>query len=55
MKFELEKALHEIIRDLPEAEKINRNFKRGTITTAEAFREIWEAIQAETDKARGNE
>lgn len=46
-KFRLEKVLHELIRDLPEVEKINAAFDGGMITNAEAFVAIAEAITRE--------
>lgn len=51
MKFELEKVLHEIIRDLPEAAKIERRYKNGFCTSFDAFQEIADAIRAEKEKA----
>ena len=37
-KFEIEKKLHEIIRDLPAGHRINHNFERGIITLDEALK-----------------
>lgn len=36
-KYRIEKVLHEILRDLPEARKISDAFENGTITDAEAL------------------
>jgi len=52
-KYRLEKVIHELIRDLPEVEKINTNYERGYICIDEAFYLIDRAIRAERNK--GNE
>ena len=51
MRFELEKVLHEIIRDLPEAARIERLFKAGTVSNADAFQMITDLIKIERAKA----
>lgn len=51
MKFELEKVLHEIIRDLPEAAKVNESFRRGFSTNMNAFQRIADIIREEQEKA----
>ena len=51
MKFELEKVLHEIMRDVPEAAAIDRKFKNGFLTNDDAFQTIAEIIRAEKEKA----
>ena len=38
-KFELEKVLHEFIRDLPELQKLEVTFSRGYLTGSEAIHE----------------
>ena len=45
MKYELEKRLHEIIRDLPEAMLAEVAITKGIITTEEALKTIVEAMQ----------
>ena len=52
-KYRLEKVLHELIRDLPEVEKINTSFERGYICIDECFYLIDKAIREERNK--GNE
>ena len=47
MKFRIEKILHEVIRDLPEAATINSRLDRGYITTAEALEELARIIRKE--------
>ena len=39
-KYEIEKVLHEIIRDLPEAATTAKAYKRGVITFDEALLSI---------------
>ena len=51
MKFKTEKMLHEIIKDLPEAAKIERLLERGYITIEEALQSISEAIKAEKERS----
>lgn len=46
-KYRSEKMLHEVIRDLPEAQHIDRMLVRGYITVEEALRGIADAIAAE--------
>ena len=46
-KFQIEKFLHEIIRDLPDAYRINRNYERGFITADECLEEIIDAYRNE--------
>lgn len=46
-KFQIEKFLHEIIRDLPDAYRINRKYERGFITADECMSAIIEAYRAE--------
>lgn len=47
VKFATEKRLHEIIRDLPEAAKVNKALERGVITLDEALSQIALIIKAE--------
>ena len=47
MKFKTEKALHEIIRDLPTARVVSDSYDRGLITIEEALSQIALAIQLE--------
>lgn len=46
-KYRSEKVLHEVIRDLPEAQHIDRMLVRGCITVEEALRGIADAIAEE--------
>lgn len=47
MKYEIEKALHEIIRDIPAAETADRLYKAGMITIEDALSQIALAIRLE--------
>lgn len=44
-KFEIEKVLHELIRDLPDAQKAEKYFHRGLITVDETLRMIANAYR----------
>jgi len=46
-KFGIEKTLHEIIRDIPDAYRANRNYERGFITFEECMKTITDAYNAE--------
>ena len=46
-KYEIEKVLHEIIRDLPEAATTAKAYKRGVITFDEALYDIARAYRKE--------
>lgn len=50
MKYRIEKVLHEIIRDLPEVQKISTGYDRGILTLDSALAEIAAIIRAERDK-----
>jgi len=47
MKYNIEKALHEIIRDLPEVAKIERLFTAGYLTNVDALKAIAAAVEEE--------
>ena len=49
-KFRAEKILHEVIRDLPEAQKIEKALERGIITPLAALRCIVGAWEEELEK-----
>lgn len=49
-KYKVEKILHELIRDIPEIEKANRNFERGFLTLDDFFAEVVRAYRAEMEK-----
>jgi len=49
-KFDIEKVLHEIIRDLPAAEKASRLFDNGYITFDDALRTIADIYREEMRK-----
>ena len=51
MKFKTEKALHEVIRDLPDAMKIEEACEAGQITPFEALKAIVNAWDAEIERA----
>lgn len=53
-KFVVEKRIHEIIRDLPEATKVNEALKRGLITLDDALLCIAKIIKSEKEKANEN-
>ena len=46
-KYEIEKVLHEIIRDLPEAATTAKAYERGVITFDEALCDIARAYRKE--------
>lgn len=48
--YEIEKVLHEIIRDLPDARKAADGFKRGLYTFDDALRAIAAAYRIEKEK-----
>ena len=50
MKYEIEKRLHEIIRDLPDCQRIESSLKRGLITTAEALEAVAKVVREEVSK-----
>ena len=50
MKYEIEKRLHEIIRDLPDCQRIENHLKRGRITTAEALEAVAQIVREEVSK-----
>ena len=47
MKYQTEKALHEIIRDIPAAETAERLYKAGMITIEDALSQIALAVRLE--------
>ena len=47
----LEKVLHEIIRDIPEAEEVTRLFDNGMITFDEALNSIAFAYREEKERS----
>lgn len=51
-KYRMEKMLHEIIRDLPEAAKVDRCLDRGYITIEDALTIVSRIIRAEKEAAR---
>lgn len=55
MKYSIEKTLHEIIRDLPEAQKISTGYERGLLAIDSALAEIAAVIRAERNKERDTE
>ena len=50
MKYSIEKALHEVIRDLPAAQRTERLLDRGYITLEEALENIAQTIREERSK-----
>ena len=48
-KFTTEKRLHEVIRDLPEAAKIDRMLERGYLTLEDALLSIATEIKKERE------
>lgn len=48
-KFELEKALHEAIHNLPTGENVNRNYSKGIITFDEALKMLASAYKREME------
>ena len=52
VKYKSEKMLHEVIRDLPRAAKLEAYLDRGMITIEEALSGIAEAIREEKQRAR---
>lgn len=53
-KFQIEKFLHEIIRDLPDAYRINRNYERGFIAADECLEAIIDAYRNERSASQKN-
>ena len=51
-KFSIEKTLHEIIRDLPSAERVERGYHIGILTFDEALMMIADAYRKERSKAK---
>ena len=49
-KYKVEKILHELIRDLPEAAKANDRFEKGFLTLDDFFAEVVRAYRAEMEK-----
>lgn len=54
MKFKTEKALHEIIRDLPTARQASDAYDRGMITIEDALSQIALAIRLERIRLEEN-
>ena len=50
-KYNLEKVLHEIIRDIPGAAKVEQYFSKGIITIEEALYQISIIIREEKEKS----
>lgn len=50
-KFEIEKALHEVIRDLPDAARYAEMFRRGQAPLQDCLSAIAATIRAEKAKA----
>ena len=48
-KFEIEKVLHEIIRDFPKAQEIERKYTQGYITADSALTEIARIFRTEIE------
>lgn len=48
-KYEIEKVIHRIIRDIPEAAKANRAYERGLCPTEELLTIIAEEIRKERE------
>lgn len=48
-KFEIEKMLHEVIRDLPACGTVNRNYSKGIITFDEALKMLAAAYKRERE------
>lgn len=51
-KFEIEKVLHELIRDLPDAMKAEKYYNRGLITADETLRWIANAYRIDYDSKK---
>lgn len=49
-KYNLEKVLHEIIRDIPGAAKVEQKFNRGFMTFDDALKEIAFLYREEKEK-----
>lgn len=49
-KYNLEKVLHEIIRDIPGAAKVEQKFNRGFMTFDDALKEIASLYRDEKEK-----
>lgn len=49
-KYRIEKMIHELIRDIPEIAKVNREWERGYITTDELLHDIANIYRDEIDK-----
>lgn len=54
-KYRMEKMLHEIIRDLPEAAKVESCLDRGYITIEDALTVVARIIRAEKEADRQRE
>lgn len=50
-KYRIEKILHELIRDVPEIEKANKQFEKGFLTLDDFFGEVVRIYRAEMEKA----
>jgi hypothetical protein len=46
-KYQIEKVLHELIRDLPQVRKISQSYERGLLPDYEALAEIAEVLKQE--------
>lgn len=49
-KYQIEKVLHEVIRDMPEARKIESMLERGIITPLSALKEIVQVWDSEIER-----
>ena len=50
MKYDIEKVIHRIIRDIPEVTKANRAYERGLCTPEELLIIIAEGIRTGKEK-----
>ena len=48
-KYQIEKILHELIRDLPDARKAANNYRRGLLTLDECLNAIAAVYRAERE------
>lgn len=46
-KYQIEKVLHELIRDLPEVRKISQNYERGLLPDYDVLAEIASFLKRE--------
>lgn len=49
-KYQIEKVLHELIRDLPDIRKISQSYERGLLPDYDALAEIAEVLKHERTK-----